>query len=237
MRTRLLGARYELRYWIAGRETADVYAAYDRVSGRDVVVKVARDREASERLLRDAQALECVTSARVVTLHDVVRQGETVFLVLERIHGLTLEQELQRFGPICPTRACGIALDMLSGLAALRTRGLVLNDLKLSNVMIDFEDRAILLDPGVSQHATSGDDRVDLYRLGALIVHMTTETPIAPLTDATALARVPTPLLEVAMNALAPAAARYPSTTAMVSDVMSAMVALRTGTPDRRSLT
>ena len=176
--TRLLNHRYELRYQISNGGMTEVHAAYDRTLEHSVVVKLlkeqfANDRLANERLRREGEALAAIASPRVVALYDIGLEGDRVFLVLERIHGLTLEQELRRFGPICPPRASSIALDVLAGLNAIHKRGFVHRNLAPSNVIVDFDDRAVLLDLGVAD-STITDARIDLSQLVNLVAYMTT---------------------------------------------------------------
>ena len=232
---------------------ADVYAALDMALQRLVVVKrlhpeLAGDPLATERLRREGEALAGIGSRHVVALHDVGAD----YLVLERIHGLTLEQELERFGPLRPDRACRIALDVLAGLSAIHERNLVHRDLKPANVMLDLEDRAILLDLGIARHprqrrltppgfaagtpaymapeqvelASALDARVDIYQLGVLLVLATTGIELDREHGHEALFKLPGPLIDVALRAIAPAGVRFPSTAAMEHAVVEAMRAL-----------
>lgn len=176
--TTLLDHRYELRYRISSGGMTEVYAAYDRTLEHSVVVKLlqeqfATDPIANEKLRREGEALAAIASPRVVALYDIGVDGDRVFLVLERIHGLTLEQELRRFGPICPPRASSIALDVLAGLNAIHKRGFVHRNLEPSNVIVDFDDRAVLLDLGVADSVIA-DPRADLSQLASLVAYMTT---------------------------------------------------------------
>jgi len=134
---------------------ADVHLAYDRARDRTVAVKMlqaplAACPDANERMRREAVALASIRSPHVVKLHEILIEQGTFYLVLERLHGLTVEQELKRFGMIPAARACLIALDILSGLGAIHNKGLVHRDLKPSNVILDLEDRAVLLDLGIA---------------------------------------------------------------------------------------
>ena len=249
----VLQSRYELRYLIASGGMADVHAAFDREVQQSVAVKLLRpelaaDRTANERLRREGEALAAVQSPHVVGLHDIGCEGDTVFLVLERIHGLTVEHEIRRFGPISPRRACGITLDILCGLDAIHASTLVHRDIKPANVMIDLDDRAVLVDLGIALHlrrraltepgfATGTpaymapeqlddvplDGRVDLYQLGMLLVYMTTGVDIDRESGHEALLRMPPALCDVALRALAPAGARYRSASVMAAAVANVM--------------
>jgi len=226
-----LGLRYELRYLIASGATADVYAAFDRTQHRSVVVKLLQQRFAADpianaRLRREGEILGTIESPRVVALYDSGTDHDATYLVLERLHGLTIDQELRRFGPFSATRACGIALDILAGITAVHRSGYVHRRIEGSNVMVDFDDRAVLLDVGVAHQEL--DVRVDLHQLGILLLHMTTGIAIDHETGHEALLRLPQALVDVAVNAIA---ARYQSTSGMASAIMTAMLALRRSEP------
>jgi serine/threonine protein kinase len=165
---------------------------------------------------------------------------------MERIHGATLEQEVERFGPVETARACRIALDVLSGLAAIHNRGLVHRDIKPSNVMLDLDDRAVLLDLGVALHrrkrpltplgmatgtpefmapeqleAARLDGRTDLYQLGRILVYLVTGCDDEHDVELT-LAKMTPALREIARRATAPIGERYQSADQM----RAALVAL-----------
>ena len=233
---------------------ADVHAAFDRKVQQLVAVKLLRpelatDRAANERLRREGEALASVQSPHVVGLHEIGCEGDSVFLVLERIHGLTVENEIRQFGPLAPRFACSITLDILRGLEAIHASTLVHRDIKPANVMIDFAGRAVLVDLGIALHRrrrsltepgfAAGtpaymapeqlgdvplDGRVDLYQLGMLLVYMTTGVDIDRESGHEALLRMPPALCDVALRALAPVGARYPSAQVMFDAVFDAVV-------------
>jgi serine/threonine-protein kinase len=262
---RMLNCRYELQYLIGTGEIAEVYVAHDRMLGRSVVVKRLReqlvgDAVANERLRREAFALAQLESPRVVGIHDVGSDGGLSYLVLTRIHGFTLEDEIRRVGPTSAVRACRLAIDMLSGLAAIHARGLVHRDLKPTNVMIDLDDRAVLLDLGIALHRrrhpltppgfAAGtpaymapeqleerriDSRTDLYQVGLLLVYLTTGAEIDRNASEHTLPELPGPLRDVVVRAIAPVAARYPSTAAMMAAVTAVMRSLRANPPPARA--
>src|SRR5262249_21947136 len=95
----LLGGRHELLAMIGSRGMADVFAARDRHLEREVAVKRPRrdlgdDAEISERLQREAIALAAIDSPHVVAIHDVGATPHGVYLVMQRLHGRTLDEEI-----------------------------------------------------------------------------------------------------------------------------------------------
>ncbi|MGB1015451.1 MAG: protein kinase domain-containing protein, partial [Nannocystaceae bacterium] len=74
-----------------------VYACYDEALDRKIAVKIlhlesSRDRElASARLVREGQALARLSHPNVVTVHEVGRSDEEVFIAMEFLRGDSLD--------------------------------------------------------------------------------------------------------------------------------------------------
>jgi eukaryotic-like serine/threonine-protein kinase len=198
----LLAGRYEITSLIGRGGVTEVFAAYDHQLERVVAIKQPRldvpgDTVTSDRLRREALALATIESPHVAAIYDVGFGDHGVFLVMQRLCGRTLADEVGRNGAITPARACRIARDALCGLSAIHASGLVHRDLKASNVLVDRDDRAVLLDLGAAlqprkrpltaslpgtpaclapEQLAQGplDGRVDLFQLGLLLMCLVT---------------------------------------------------------------
>jgi serine/threonine-protein kinase len=105
-----------------------------------------------------------VQHSNVVTIHDFGIDGDTPYLVMEYMPGLTLAQAI-RDGPLPVARVVAVMGDVLAGLEAAHDRGVLHRDLKPGNVLFADADRAVLCDFGV---ATS-PDRGDLTETGVVV--------------------------------------------------------------------
>lgn len=155
-RLRLLGEGGAGRTWLAR----------DRARDRLVVLKepIARwqtDEALMERALEEARAAARVDHPNVVQVHEVVQDEGTPVIVMEYVDGGSLEDLLRNKGVIRWQRAVGITLDVLAGLSALHTKGLVHRDVKPANVLLTGEGRAKVADLGIAQQAGGGDTLVD----------------------------------------------------------------------------
>jgi len=133
-----------------------VYAAYDSALDRRVAVKLVRaDRRRSggvvsprEQLLREAQAMARLSHPNVVAIHEVGEIGEDVFVVLELVDGMNLQEWLKESRPAW-RQIIDAYVQAGRGLAAAHEAGLVHRDFKPSNVLIRRDGRIQVADFGV----------------------------------------------------------------------------------------
>lgn len=95
--------------------------------------------EEQARFLREARAAAGLRHPNVASVfHFGVTNPKTgaCFYVMEFVEGETLEAHLQRTGPLPPTLALEIALQVARALVAAEKRALVHRDLKPSNIML-----------------------------------------------------------------------------------------------------
>jgi tetratricopeptide (TPR) repeat protein len=128
-----------------------VYEAADPELHREVALKVLRSNLGREqdRLLAEAQAMAKLTHPNVVTVHDVGRDGDRVFIVMALVRGVTLRHWLA-----LDSRPVDAILDAFAqaaeGLRAAHEAGLVHRDFKPENVFVDREGRVLVGDFGLA---------------------------------------------------------------------------------------
>jgi predicted Ser/Thr protein kinase len=116
-----------------------VYRATDRASGREVALKVlsAVDPGQEDRFQREVAALKALRHPHIVQVLDVGRGNAhgQFFLAMELLRGKTLG-ELCKEGPLAPSRAVRLALQLLSALERAHDLGIVHRDLKPGNLFV-----------------------------------------------------------------------------------------------------
>jgi hypothetical protein len=148
---------------------ADVYEAVRLASGERVAVKVLRprmepDESSASRMLQEAQLCWRLDHPNVVRVHDWgVHPGQQIYLVMERLHGETVEQRIARGGPLTPATVLAVARGAALGLKAIHQRA-VHRDIKPSNLFLcsEFADHRALkvLDLGIAFLPKDDPDRI-----------------------------------------------------------------------------
>src|SRR5574341_2540826 len=92
---------YEINASLGAGGMGEVYRARDSRLGRDVAIKVlpqhlASAPEVRARFEREAKTISSLNHPHICTLHDIGREGETDYLVMELVEGETLAQRLER---------------------------------------------------------------------------------------------------------------------------------------------
>lgn len=136
-----------------------VYRARHTILGTEVALKVLSPQHASspevvQRFLREAKAAASVGSPHIVTVQDAGVADGVPFLAMELLAGEDLEARIARRGALAVDDAIEIVLQVLEGLDAAHSRGIVHRDMKPANVFLtERGGRPLvkLLDFGVSK--------------------------------------------------------------------------------------
>lgn len=118
----------------------EVYKASDTRLNRTVAIKVLQpywegQPDMKERFDREARTIASLTHPHICTLHDIGREGDTDFLVMEYLEGKTLAQRLER-GALPLDEALRVAIAIADALDKAHRMSIVHRDLKPSNVML-----------------------------------------------------------------------------------------------------
>jgi serine/threonine-protein kinase len=109
---------------------------------RCVAVKViasvlAGSGAARKRFAREAHAAAAVVHEHVVAVHDVDEAGGLPYLVMECVPGKSLQDRLDRAGPLELREILRIGMQTAAGLAAAHAQGLVHRDIKPANILLE----------------------------------------------------------------------------------------------------
>ena len=163
-----LGTRlgsYEVLALIGAGGMGEVYSAHDHHLDRKVAVKtlperLASDPEALGRFEREAKAIAALNHPNILGIHDMGREGDVVYIVMELLDGESLRSRLAT-GPLPPRKATELAIQMAHGLSAAHTKGIIHRDLKPENIFISRDGRLKILDFGLAKLTLPGTSSAD----------------------------------------------------------------------------
>jgi serine/threonine protein kinase len=149
----LLARRFEIQEFLGEGGMGSVYRARDTTLGRVVALKILQwsgvGEEIRQRADREAHVISALNHPGICTLFDMYWDRTTPILVMECLHGETLEQRLTR-GPLTPEEFRTIGLQTCEALTYAHERRVLHGDLKPANIMLT-ERGAVLLDFGLSR--------------------------------------------------------------------------------------
>jgi|GEM_PF-1984010 len=182
-----------------------VFKAFDPGLHRFVAIKVlaphlAAGETARERFKREAIAAAAVSHEHVVGIYHVAESNGLPFFVMEYVRGLSLQQRLEKAGPLKLKEILRIGMQIASGLAAAHAQGLVHRDIKPANILLENGvERVKITDFGLARAANDAsltqsgvvagtphymapeqargeavDHRADLFSLGTVLYSLCT---------------------------------------------------------------
>src|SRR5262249_22278489 len=123
---------YEIAGALGAGGMGEVYKARDTRLDRLVAVKVlpaewANDAMARERFDREAKTIASLKHPHICAIHDVGREGDVNFIVMEFLEGETLSERLTR-GPLPLDEAMGVAVAIGDALDKAHRKGVIHRD-------------------------------------------------------------------------------------------------------------
>jgi eukaryotic-like serine/threonine-protein kinase len=131
-----------------------VWRAEDTVLGRTVAIKVlpadvALDEERRQLFLNEARLAASLSHAHIVQVHDLGREGDLDFIVMEYVEGQPLDR-LLRGHALPPEKVASLGLQIAEGLSRAHHKQLLHRDLKPANVLVTPEGEVKIVDFGLA---------------------------------------------------------------------------------------
>ncbi|OBB78463.1 serine/threonine-protein kinase [Mycobacterium sp. 852014-52144_SCH5372336] len=156
----LLADRYELRGVLGRGGMAEVHDGWDTRLHRPVAIKLlypafTTDTDMRRRFEEEARAAAGLNHPNIVSVHDSGEHDGSPFIVMERLPGRTLQDEIET-GPMPPPRVRSMLHDVLGALGCAHAAGIVHRDIKPGNVLIAPNSGAMkVADFGIAKTAGS----------------------------------------------------------------------------------
>jgi serine/threonine protein kinase len=198
--------RYVIQSELGRGAMGIVYKATDSLLERTVAIKtinMALERDGAdryeERFYQEAKAAAGLNHPNIVTVHDVGKAADVVYMALEYIEGVELRTLIGEGRPLRVAQALAIAAQVAEGLAFAHSRGVVHRDIKPANIMVVANGPVKITDFGIARRRVSSeltqtgmlmgspkymspeqvigkraDHRSDIFSLGVIVYEMLT---------------------------------------------------------------
>lgn len=150
--SKLYNGRYILHEHIASGGFAYIYRATETGRPEDVAIKICsrhNDPAYARSIVKEAELIQRFNHRNIVKLHPIPRQDKASvyyanavdlpqnppFFVMEYLSGGTLEEYLEKVGPLPPEEAATIGVEVARALDHIHQKKYAHNDLKLENIL------------------------------------------------------------------------------------------------------
>jgi serine/threonine protein kinase len=156
---------YEILSPLGAGGMGEVYRARDTRLERTVAIKVLSSHlsaspEIRQRFEREAKTISQLSHPHICALHDVGREGDVEYLVMEYLEGETLADRLLK-GPLPLEQTLRYGIQIADALDKAHRQGVVHRDLKPGNVMLT-KTGVKLLDFGLAKVLSPARSTLDL---------------------------------------------------------------------------
>src|SRR2546425_7066140 len=147
-----------------------VYKAEDLKLHRPVALKflpahLSASEKDEARLRQEAQAASALNHPNVCTIHDFQDHDGQFFIVMEFVDGETLKSKIKQ-GSVGNQETLALALQIAQGLKAAHDKGIIHRDIKPENIIVTADNRAKIMDFGISRSVHS---EANLTKTGKLV--------------------------------------------------------------------
>lgn len=171
--------RYILKQLIGSGGFGNTYLAEQVSLGRKVAIKefymkefCERDNNTSQvivpteggkqivdryknKFLKEARMIASLRNEHIIQIHDIFEEYGTAYYVMDYIEGGSLKDYVENNGHLSDKKACSYILQVADALKYLHSFNILHLDIKPSNILIDNNERLVLIDFGISKRYDS----------------------------------------------------------------------------------
>ncbi|NUP80810.1 MAG: serine/threonine protein kinase [Nonomuraea sp.] len=164
----VLAGRYRLIDHLGQGGAGTVWRAVDETLNREVAVKQVRvpaglspqeRARFTDRAIHEARSAGRLRDPAIVLVHDVVLDGDQPWIIMDLVTGRSLDKVIKENGPLPPPYAARIGLQVLSALEVAHAHGILHQDVKPANILLEADGSAMLTDFGIAAPMGGQGDR------------------------------------------------------------------------------
>ena len=116
-----------------------------------ITSKTALVNKLKSKFIAEAQSLCSLEHPNIVHVFDVFEENGTAYYVMDYIDGPSLNDMVKKNGPMSEQKAVGYIMQVADALKYVHSQNRLHLDIKPGNIMVDENDKAILIDFGASK--------------------------------------------------------------------------------------
>lgn len=171
--------KYEIKETLGEGGMGSVYLAHHVILNKKVALKILRkdllsEKDAIERLKREAQACAMLSHTNIVSVFDFgLTENGFPFIVMEYLEGISVFQFLKSHGKFKPELIVKIAIQVCDALEAAHDKNVIHRDLKPDNILLTGKEPNYpvvkIVDFGIAKTDFRGGEAQRLTQTGELV--------------------------------------------------------------------
>lgn len=125
----------------------------EKSTNRHVAIKTSRGNNSTEMLKKEYDLLKRLADDNIIKVYDFVedKSKNESFIIMEYFEGLTLDEFVEKQGPLTEKQAKEVIKQILSSIEGLHDLGIAHRDIKPENVLINSDLEIKLIDFNISK--------------------------------------------------------------------------------------
>lgn len=149
-------SQYKILKKIGEGGMGEVYLAEDTLLFRKVAIKtlpqdLVSDSEFTQRFMQEARTASALNHPNICIIHELIKEEEKHFIVMEYIEGKTLREKLNNHCSLPTDEALEIILKVCDALKAAHAKHIIHRDIKPENIIISDAGSIKIMDFGLAK--------------------------------------------------------------------------------------